>query len=216
MNVVLMPWRAGDPDRERNYTCVRDFWDDVGLPVFTADSGHEFFTCGSSRNLAAERAGAWEEAVFADADVLPGSREQILDALATARATGAYTVAYSELRWLDAEATRAVCDGTPPEEVRPYRAMAGPWIQTFAVRRDLFDAAGRFDEGFVGYGAQDVAFFKAAATLGGRRRVEGPLYHLHHERRPDAERLPGNWIREERYNQAYGDRDRMLAVIASR
>jgi hypothetical protein len=215
--VIVIPWRPGDPVRERNYKRVREFWDETGLPVFTADSGHEFFTAGISRNQAAAEAGDWDVAVFSDADVLPGSTEQIADAVATANETGAFTVGYSEFRWLSEEATRALCeDGVPADRVRPERAIKGTWINTFAIRRDLFELAGRFDEGFVGYGMEDLAFYKAAATLGGTQRVSGVLCHLHHDRRPDEERIYSNWNREVRYNKAFGDRERMLAVIAER
>ncbi len=214
--VVIIPWRAGDPIRERNYKRVREFWDSLPYPVFTADSGYEFFTAGASRNQAAAEAGDWDVAVFTDADVLPGSAEQIVDAVATANVTGAFTMGYSEFRWLSETATRQVCDGVPALQVRADRALKNAWINTFAIRRDLFDLAGRFDEGFLGYGMEDLAFYKAAATLGGTQRVDGVLCHLHHDRRPDEERLYQNWNREVRYNKAFGDRERMLTVIAER
>ncbi len=214
--MVVIPWRPGDPERERNYSRVKEFWDGLPYAVFTADSGHEFFTASASRNQAAAEAGDWDVAVFTDADMLPGSGEQIVDAVATANGTGAFTMGYSELRWLGAKATRALCEGAEALRVKPTRTLKNAWVNTFAIRRDLFELAGRFDEGFVGYGMEDLAFYKAAATLGGTRRADGVLCHLDHPRRPEQERLYANWNREVRYNKAFGDRERMLAVIAER
>ncbi len=214
--VILIPYRAAGAERERNYARVRAFWDPLVYPVFTADSGHEYFTCSVSRNQAAAAAGAWDVAIFTDADILLGDPRQAEEALAVALETGAFTVAYDEFRWLGPEETQKVCDGLDPLKSKPLRSMGRTWISTFAIRRDLFDQAGRFDERFLAYGKQDIAFYKAAATLGGTRRIAGPLYHLDHPRRPDEERLPENWERELLYDAAYGDRDRMLALIGTR
>lgn len=51
------------------------------------------------------------------------------------------------------------------------------------ITKELFEKSGGFDERFVGWGFEDVAFFKSASFINnGSYRMQGPpIYHLYHE-----------------------------------
>ena len=215
MNVaVCVPYRPADEQRERNWRYVRDWWD--GWDVHTGDSGTEAFSCGSSRNRAAEAAGDWDVAIFTDADVVLGDHAQAEAAVELAAKTGSFVVAYSVLHYLSPIQTRHVIeDGLPLASSSPTRSVGLTWINTFAIRRDLWDEVGGYDERFVGYGMEDIAFYHAAGTLGGAARNPGPLYHLDHPGRPE-DTNPANWGLNNLYGYASGDVEAMRKVLAER
>ncbi len=212
--VVCVPYRPADEQRVRNWDYVRAWWE--GWEVYTGDSGTEAFSCGSSRNRASEAAGDWDVAIFTDADVVPGSHAQMLTAINTAKVTGSFVIAYSELRYLAPLETERVCAGhVDLGKAKIKRAIGQTWINTFAIRRDLWDQVRGFDERFVGYGPEDIAFYKAAATLGGAERNPGPLYHLDHPERPEPPNRE-NWSLVNEYGYASWDEGLMRKVIAER
>ncbi len=214
---VCIPYRAGIPERDRNFAYVESWWrEELGWPVFLGDdTADEAFSIGRSRNLAAEQAGDWDVAVFTDADMVPGSHAQVEKAVASAWKKGSYTTLHSEIRYTDEAVTAAVCADELELSARNVpHAVGGVWIPCCALRRDLFDAVGGYDRRIHGYGGEDLAMYFAAATLAGAVRTEGPLYHLQHPESPDWHRLDGTWTVVNQYSGAKFDREAMLQVIA--
>ncbi len=213
---VCIPYRAGVPERERNFNYVIDWWQATGLPVFVGDdAGDPFFSAGRSRNLAAADAGEWEVAVFSDADMVPGSHVQVHQAIAKARETGAYVTLHDEIRYIEDADAEQVCGGTIPLAVRRGQKTVGhTWVSSCAVRRDLFEKVGGYDRRIHGYGGEDLAFYFAAATFGGQKRTKGPLFHLAHPSVRATNSLPGTWTVVNAYSAAVFDEGKMREVVA--
>lgn len=216
--VILVPFRSDGAERDRNWVIARRFWAGMGLPIVEGDSGGRDFQRAQARNVAAANAGDWDVALFADADIVLGSLDQADAAIMRTHRTGAYTVAYSTLRYLtkigveQLEAGREICFCTIDEEV------ALTWECCFAVRRDFFDQVGGFDERFLGWGGQVAAFFYSYATFAGRERIEGDAYHLAHplvDRTKDPH-FQRNCELAERYKAAVDNPRRMQKILAAR
>ncbi len=215
--VVCIPYRAGVPERDRNFAFVHDWWlRETGYRVFVGDdTGDPVFSAGRSRNLAAAEAGDWEVAVFSDADMVPGSGRQVDAAVEAARASGKYVTLHHEIRYIEEEDAKLVCAGEVSLESRRSRKVAkSTWVSSCAVRRDLWETVGGYDRRIHGYGGEDLAFYFAAATFGGQLRTKGPLYHLDHPSVRATNSLPGTWTVVNAYSAAVFNADAMREVVA--
>lgn len=89
---------------------------------------------------------------------------------------------------------------------------------SYVITRANYDAVGGHDERFVGWGSEDSAFIKAAATIIEKPflRMHGQAYHLWHPtdkrrfKRRDTSIKP-SLMKE--YTEAMKDRDKMLAIV---
>lgn len=216
--VILVPFRPDLGLRSRNWGIARQHWARMDLPIFEGDNAGASFERARARNVAAANAGDWDVALFTDADVILENREQAEAAIMRSYLTGAYTVAYSHLRYLTEEGTdilgveNEVGHGTWNEEV------SLTWECCFAVRRDIFDKVGGFDERFRGYGGQVAAFFYAYATYGGRQRIKGVAYHLNHPLvdRSDEPNFERNCELADEYKSAVDDPSAMDVILQNR
>jgi hypothetical protein len=140
------------------------------------------FNRSAAINDAAE--GGWDYAVIIDADVFCAPK-QVWRALRTTRLTFAYTQFFG----LNAATTYKLLD----EELDEALLQRGSRFRTnrhessvLVVPRSVWDKVGGFDERFVGWGGEDVAFAQACRVLTGEpERTEGPVYHLYHGRSVD-------------------------------
>jgi hypothetical protein len=212
---VLVPYRPADEARVANFERTRKQWDDLGWPVFAGDHEGEPFCRSRAINAAAARTDA-DVLFVADCDILLDLPAQAGKAAALASEFGAYVVAYSVLHVLDEEGTEIMRDdGWPPERM-VVESPSLIWGNAFAVPRSLFELVGGFDERFVGWGAEDVAFLVACSTLGGaKQRIYGDAYHLTHPE-PDKSRLEENNRLGGRYRAADGDAAAVRALLAER
>lgn len=219
--------------RRRDHGWRDDLWSHVHAHL-AADrwrvcEGHHTEDEGPfSRAIAVNRAAdaAWETGadvvVVMDSDTIV-SHHQIRSAVQIARATG--TVAFGFYRYaaLDEAGTRLILGGYDGDW-EPF--VAYEFVLTasscLAVRRDLWDRVGGFDQRFVGWGWEDVAFSLACQTLGdGMHRVGGTAWHLWHESAVAAgdDRHPlwrANRDLCRPYQAAEGNPEAMAAVIAAR
>jgi GT2 family glycosyltransferase len=163
------------------------------------------------RNRAA--AGAWDVAVFADADIMVSMPEQVTLAVATAERTGHLTYAHDWRAQLSQQGTTEVLQGGDP-----CRADIEAWDPhtfsgCYAVPRRLWDAVGGFDERFAGWGWEDLAFMRACGALGGGlQRAPGVIYHCWHPQEHDDG--GGNVELWQRYDRAGWAPHKMRQVIA--
>ncbi len=68
----------------------------------------------------------------------------------------------------------------------PVWAMGGSAsMACVAIRRDCFDEVGGFDEGYEGWGYEDLDFVRRCAERWPLRRVDGEVVHLWHGDRND-------------------------------
>jgi hypothetical protein len=111
----------------------------------------------------------------------------------------------------------------PPS--RHWRGRDYDWLRSscsgaLVVTRMLWEEVGGFDEGFVGWGFEDLAARLAFEAMAGHEmlRVYGALYHLFHDTSADhypaSPTVTANRERCDRYLAAQGDRERMREVLA--
>lgn len=144
--------------------------------VFEGHHDHGPFNRAAALNQAAGAAGDWDFAIVNDADWLVPEAQLHL-AVFQSRMSGRFTLAFDNYHYLSRLGTHRVLNGC-----RHFEACT-EWTDRIgnspvAVPRALWDRVGGFDERFVGWGYEDVAFVK---SCGGADRVFGPLYHLYHE-----------------------------------
>ena len=218
--VILVPRRADHGVRDRLWGFSRVWWANL-FPDWPIVEGHHDdgpFNRSAAINAAARDAGDWDVAVIIDADVLPEQRP-VLGAVKLA-AAGFAASAFSVRRHLSKPGTAQVMAGYRgdwrPLTKQTFRdSVSGAYV----VGRDLFDQVGGFDDGFCGWGWEDVAFKLATETLAEcpMVRTGGTLWHLWHPTSPERdERSPlfvANRERCRRYRRAAGNPAAMRAVI---
>lgn len=196
---VCIPWRPGDPVRERLFAYVREHylrahptWRVVAVDVPRLGGLRPEWSKARACNAAYALAGDPDVVIFADADV-------IADARVLRRFVG-------ELRtW--GQPFRAVARLTEPQTERVFRSWAGePNLPSpftcyarskrtdaggmVCFRRDawltLIEQVGGWDERVIEWGCEDdVLGVYAARFLGGLESEPGFLYHLYHPRAGD-------------------------------
>jgi len=217
--VVLVPRRAGVPERDAIWAWCRRIWEQQGWPVF---EGHHdepgLFNASKARNAAAQAAGDWDVAIFADADTVPWDWRSVREAVGVAARTGHFVRPFRTYHMLDEEASRSFME----TGVLPKRGMR--WLRESAyggihvVPRRLWDASGGYDERFLGWGSEDAAFEFACRVLGGFTRLPGDVYHLWHpmqQRDPSTPQFQANVALGARY-RAIRRPSAMRALIAER
>lgn len=179
MNVViLVPWRP-TPDREGPWEHGRSHLEELGFPIFTADSDGPVFSMAQAFNRAADR--PWDKAILSEADVWCP-----VDQIRAALELGGLVYCYDRhVRLSRPETDRFLEAGVMPDRAA---APAESKLGSNGVRvidRDLWDLVGGYDERFVGWGAEDNDFLWRCVDAGGPvNRVAGPMFELAHEHEP--------------------------------
>lgn len=219
---VLIPWRSGNGERETIFRWTQLRWLDL-LPqaelVVAGDKGEPFNRSRARNNAFANSFG--DILVIADADTIVPSKGAIEQAIETAEA-GEWVLPYDiyynatqaqTVRLLD---RRPSVDVPEPEEweFRLTDSSAGVLV----MPRAAFEAAGGYDENFVGWGFEDRAFADALDTLWGPcRRLPGYVVHLWHPVRAgdafDNPAIHDNQSRWLQYRRAVGNRTAMAELV---
>lgn len=213
---VCIPWRKGDPARERNLRYVRRWWAQFGWPTYLGDTDHRTFNRSAARNQAAYQSDA-ELLVFADADII-GEPSVILAAAAHALTERTAVWPHTVTHLLSRADSRQVIGGADPAGFRGARLFKGSPSGILVVHRDLFETVGGWDEGFDGgWGFEDVAFAHVLRTMADTKRLDGRLWHLWHLTASEKSAAIGyrtpNRARRDRWVAASGDRAAMAALI---
>lgn len=220
----IVPWRSDGEYRDRLWEFTRDRWvrDFPGVPIVEGESLPGAFNRSAAINDAAK--GDWDVAVVLDADVICDA-QQVQTAIDVAADTGRLTFAFDEYRGLTPHMTSRVLSEEPVlNRWSPQPQWQSPEVWNKGVRfrsvvhessvvvipRRLWDELGGFDERFEGWGQEDVSFAQAARVIGGPiQRIEGPVWHLWHERSADR----NEHLHRYRANQALGDRYRATSDV---
>jgi hypothetical protein len=210
---VVVPYKNILGERRTNWEFTRGWWERLGYPVFTAPGPPGLFNRSAARNQAAALAEPWDVAIFADADTV-GQPELIAPAIDLA-AAGHLAYPHTMFAGLSHHGTTNFIKGREPVEVEKRKSLVPGGI--LAIGHDLFQRVHGWDEGFVGWGYEDLAFAWAAATFGGERRLAGTITHLWHwpaaEKRAAIQRQTNNAARKDRYHAAAGDPAAMTALL---
>ncbi|QDH91819.1 glycosyltransferase [Mycobacterium phage Phrappuccino] len=224
---VLVPYRPDGGHRDRLWKWLQDvYWLPYPLCTeYTVVEGTSYppeepFNRSAAINRAARLADLdadegtlWDVAVIADADTwVP--RRQLDEAVTLARRTGRLVSALTSVIELNEACTETLLkwgEDAPLLDLGIERVRTDDFAtqsSMLVVPRTLWERIGGFDEGFVGWGAEDNAFWKAAEILGGTPlRIEGAALHLWHAATDPIARLQdpqwrANWARWQRYNDA--------------
>lgn len=188
-----IPWRP-TPSRERHFPAVMDHLSSL-LPDakrYVADSGHDPFNRSASYNLAARRAtdDGCDILVFAVADLLlDGDLPAVVEQAAE---DGRAHIAYTHYRGLSRPATEMFHRGFPLHRCPPVYVTDGAVGGFLVMRPDVYWSIGGHDEGYVGWGHEDVDFAVRANLV----RHPGTIYALWHEEDDDKhDRMGANAAR---------------------
>lgn len=217
---ILVPRRADHGHRDRLWAHVAHRLDAGGWRIAEGhDVGRHQFRRSTALNRAAALVPDADVLVIYDADTIV-AHEQIRSAVAIARATGIVTFGFHRYAALSEEGTRQVLAGYDGSW-EPFVAyeFVNSASSCLAVRRDLWDRCGGFDERFRGWGFEDVAASLAFQTMGGgMHRVAGEAWHLWHPPAPHAgHEQSATYVRNqalcEPYRLAMGDPATMAKVL---
>ena len=179
---VLVPRRSDDEGpRDRIWAGIRSrvWWPS---PVFEGHQEGGPFNRSMAINTAAKNAGDWSVAVIADADSLV-EPHQLYNAVEIAKETDRLVIPHS--RWVNVE-VEETSDFIQTGKLlwSNKRNIYHTTVSSvLVVPRSVWDAVNGFDERFVGWGWEDVAFMTAVeAITDGPIRMEGSVYHLAHDR----------------------------------
>lgn len=191
--VILVPFRDGEPHRDRNWSHVHRWYEAQGFEVLVGSTGVD----GFSRTQAILDARAWATAdvlVVSDADVICDDLGALVEA-----ARDGWAVP-DLLHRLSPESTERVLEGEGwhglplstdnGQDSKPYRVHEGGTL--LAITAEAFDAAPP-DPRFVGWGQEDDAWAAALrALVGPPTRVRTDVAHLWHPAAPRRSRSVGN------------------------
>lgn len=241
---MIVPRRSGvSSERDESWAWNRERWE-RHLPEVRVYEGHhqpdegDAFNISAARNRAASAAdadGGWDVGLFVDSDSFCGI-DQVKRAVNTAARTGLHTIAFSRFCYLTKAGSEKVMAGYSGSwEPFVEWTLNGGCSSVLAVPRSVWDAVGGYDEGFVGWGEEDIAFSIACQTVcpgryvhrgapgdvwqlrEGFHRLAGDCWHLWHPTSdtndPDSAGYRANVERRQRYVDAAHDRDAMRSLL---
>lgn len=184
---VLIPRRPdyGRRDQLAEWTQAR--WGDLH-PDFEVIEGHHLegpFNRSAAINSAAAQADDADVFVVADCDSFVDAG-QLRRAIDRAMSSGQVTFAYDRFAYLSRSMSDAIMDGFAGDWWPGVEwTLAGTCSSMVVIPGDLWRELGGCDEGFVGWGGEDVALSLALQTLGGgMQREPGEVWHLWHPPAP--------------------------------
>lgn len=186
---IAVPWRSDGGRRDQLWTVCRKWLEQhhAEFAIYEGVSPEGLFDRGAAINDAARRAGDWDVALVADADVIahPATVEQ---AITIAHETGCVVFPFETTIYLDGPSTDALIYDDNWFVV-PYRGTRGygetvkwhHYSSIQAVPRSAWDAVGGFIS-LAGWGAEDAVMVQLFEIYGnGVQWLHGSAFHLWHE-----------------------------------
>lgn len=209
---VFIPWRA-QASRLQSLEYARTWWESHGFRVHLIDTDHQPFNLAACRNLAVRSASS-HVVILADADTVPELRP-LMQAMTLATDELGTLLPYTEYRSLGARGSREAHLGKPLDQCTHLTipdACSGIYVTT---RAGWARHHGQ-DELFQGWGCEDAAWWITHETLlGAPHRTTGRVYALTHESQDKTgEPTINNYARIYHYEQARGNRERILELAA--
>jgi hypothetical protein len=184
--VILVPRRDDGGERDALWAFARKHWEGMGVPIFCGDHLDGPFNRGAGINTAAKLAGDWDTAIIIDSDVLIELAKVSL-AVECAQRFQRVVHPFREYHALTPGGTKAIMNGFSGNWKGHVKYTW--WINMsccVVVPRSVWNEVGGFDERFVGWGWEDVAFIQSTDCLTGNHlRFYGDLWHLYHHRSPE-------------------------------
>jgi hypothetical protein len=211
---VLIPRREDGARRDEIWSYVKSRW--AGWDLHEGHHTDGPFNRSAAINQASRSAGDWDVAVIADSDSFVGE-DQLQVAIDGCWSDGRMWLAYTEYGYLDWPMSDRIMAGYTGDWLPGVEfTMTNTCSSMVVVRRDVWNQCRGFDEGFRGWGFEDIAFSHSAQTFGGGlSRAPGRCWHLKHL--PSIERSPQqdtvNRLRAERYHAVAYDKPAMRALI---
>lgn len=221
---IIVPRRADGGWRDRLWGHCKALWRErfPEWSIFEGEHpGDDPFNRSRAINAGVALADGsdWEVLLIIDADTISDPR-CVASAVRLAALSDQLVVAHDERIMLGRRATERILQGY----IGPWRA--GGMVETVyhdsvscavAVSRRLWELAGPFDEGFVGWGREDSGFGMACEVeTGPIVKLAGEVFHLWHATAPEVGlRHPARLANEHRYEQylkARWDRDAIRAL----
>lgn len=222
---VLIPYKAGDPNRDANWRWLQkryafvhpDFEICLGADK---DSDRLPFNRGAALNDAAKKAKG-EIFYVADADTFVDQDQALRGVEQAALAPGAVVGGH---QWfgLTKSATKRLRDSSLKalqfDEEAPEQELvfAGTVSGCVFLSRESWAAVGGFPPGFVGWGFEDNAWWYALETLVAQgRRLGGNIYHMWHPtaRKPESPEFQANEALCNEFGAAYGKPEEMKSLL---
>lgn len=183
---VLIPWRSVEPARVRAWHHLRPQWEKLGVELCVADDGLSGpFSVSRAINRARAMA-TGDTLVVYGADHVPPD-EARLDWIDKRLAAHPWTAVYASVRIFSDYGTALICRGADPADCVGWTwTTIAMCTGILAMRADVFDDIGGWDERFVGWGAEDSAVRLVLRTLypDGNDTGEGELWSLFHHEAP--------------------------------
>lgn len=180
---IVVPWRPGDPQREKAWAWCREWWEQFEWPIFEVTHPPPApFNRAWCINEGARRAWPWDVLIAIDADVFEEDPEQVRDGVRRALDHGRLTIPHTSGHDLNNHGTSLLLRGAEGWQKALAKRRAVCTSRVWIMRCDLFAAVGGFDERFRGWGFEDVAAFHSMRNLRGvDQPTEGGIaYHLWH------------------------------------
>jgi hypothetical protein len=210
---VLVPRRDDGGRRDELWAWTRKRLETLH-PEFEIIEGHHDdgpFNRSAAINQAVEQA-TGDVFVIADSDSFVG-QAQLNQAVEVAAVGNQITFAFDQWCYLSRAMSDQIMRGfvgdwTPGVEF----TMTNTCSSMVVTPRSLWEQMGGADEGFVGWGGEDIAISLALQTFGGgMKRISGNCWHLHHAPAP---RTNDEWPqRMQLYADASYDIEKMRALL---
>lgn len=166
---VLIPWRGGDPQRERVFEYVLMMWEKTGADICVGeDDPGGPFNCSRAQNRAF-RLAKHDRLMMIGADTVPDF--ELVQVVYNRLDTVDWFPLFHETAYYSQESTARILSGAP-RAAEPFEYVLPFCTGPVALTRDAYVATGGMDERFSGWGYEDAAFRQTLAGLFGAPPAE--------------------------------------------